>query len=364
MKLIRSRRGIAVFSVFAVATASALETDGNLKQTAKKLLSILERRQDGGGGPDLTSPLEVALADTHISAGAESSKSPQLQALRWLSESTSARENLQDTSPIDADTDLAQRYALAVLYFATGGDSWKECSQDVTSKCESSDGSGLQSSAHFLSGGPVCSWFGLTCTNDQKKDIVTWIDLSKNGLSGSIPNELSLLSDNLELLWLSGNPELGGNLPQWIGKMKHLQSLSFFDSGISGTIPDSLYNLSKLSSLRAYGSKLEGTISTKIGQLKNMQWLWMHGCEFTGTTIPTELGSLKKLEALTMHGNAFGRDTLPSEVCDLRTSGTKKLEHLWTNCDANRSCDCCTKCFPRSGVPVDGSNAEIRAEEV
>ena len=359
MKLMRPRRGIAVFSVFAVATASALETDGNLKQTAKKLLSILERRQDGGGGPVLTGPL-VALADT-ISAGAESSKSPQLQALRWLSENTSARENLRDTAPIDADTDLAQRYALAVLYFATGGDSWKECSQDVTSKCESSDGSGLQSSAHFLSDGPVCSWFGLTCANDQKKGIVTWIDLSKNGLSGSIPNELSLLSDNLQLLWLSGNPELGGTLPpQWIGKMKHLQSLSVFDSAISGTIPDSLYDLSKLSSLRVYGSKLEGTISTKIGQLKNMQWLWMHGCQFTGN-IPTELGSFKKLEALTMHGNAFGRDTLPSEVCDLRTSG-KKLEHLWTNCDANRSCDCCTKCFPRSGV--DGSNAEIRAEEV
>ena len=271
--------------------------------------------------------------------------------------------------PIDADTDLAQRYALAVLYFATGGDSWKECSRDLTSKCESSDGSGLQSSAHFLSSGPVCAWFGLTCSDEQKKGLVSWIDLSSNGLSGSIPDELSLLIDNLELLWLSSNPQLGGSVPQWIGDVTHMQSLSLFDTAIGGAIPDSLYDLSKLTSLRVYGSKLEGTISTKIGQLSNMQWLWMHGCRLTGA-VPSELGSLKKLEALTLHGNSFdgvATGTLPAEICNLRTAGSKKLEHLWTDCDANRRCGCCTKCFPTHAanrVTDDGNTNELRTEEV
>lgn len=365
--MIRPRKGIAALAVSAAAatahqvSAAAVDTADfdQLKQTAEKLRRILMDRRQHYGGPNLTGPLENVLADTtNTGAGSgNSAESPQLQALRWLAqmpddETLRVRDAGTTTStpqsPVEADTDLAQRYALAVLYFATGGDSWKECSRDLTSKCESSDGSGLQSSSHFLSTGSVCAWFGLTCSDEQKKGLVTWIDLSNNGLSGSIPDELSLLKDNLELFWLCSNSELGGSVPQWIGDVTQMQSLSLFDTAVGGTIPDSLYNLSKLSSLRLYGSKLEGTISTKIGQLSNMQWLWMHGCELTGA-VPSELGSLKKLEALTLHGNAFNGDaagTLPTEICNLRTTGSKKLEHLWTNCDAKRDCDCCTKCFP------------------
>ena len=371
--MIRPRKGISALAVFAAAATAhqvsaaattAIDDDSDLtalQQTAEKLRRIVVDRRQEYGGPDLTGPLDHVLADTTTSAGVgsgNSAESPQVEALRWLSQMSGGDENLHvrdagttTSTPqfqVDADADLAQRYALAVLYFATGGDGWRECSRDLTSKCESSDGSGLQSSSHFLSTGSVCAWFGLTCSDEQKKGLVTWIDLSNNGLSGSIPDELSLLSNNLELLWLSSNSELGGSVPQWIGDVTHMQSLSFFDTAIGGTIPDSLYNLSKLSSLRVYGSKLEGTISTKIGQLSNMQWLWMHGCELTGA-IPSQLGSLKKLEALTLHGNAFGGDsagTLPTEICNLRTTGSKKLEHLWTNCDAKRDCDCCTKCFP------------------
>ena len=361
--MIRPRKGIVALAVFAaaatthqVSTAAAIETDSDLsvlQQTTEKIRRIVVDRRREYGGPDLSGPLEHVLAGA--SAGSvNSAESPQLQALRWLAqmpddETQRVRDAGTTTStpqsPIDADADLAQRYALAVLYFATGGDSWKECSRDLTSKCESSDGSGLQSSSHFLSTGSACAWFGLTCSDEQKKGLVTWIDMSNNGLSGSVPDELSLLSNNLELLWLSSNSELGGSVPQWIGDVTHMQSLSLFDTAIGGTIPDSLYNLSKLSSLRVYGSKLGGTISTQIGQLSNMQWLWMHGCELTGA-IPSDLGSLKKLEALTLHGNAFDGETtgtLPTEICNLRTM---KLEHLWTNCDAKRDCDCCTKCFP------------------
>jgi len=367
--MIRSRKGIVVFIVFAAAAVTAHQasaavaggsthdaTGGNrLQQTAQKLQRILLERRRDTGGPDLAGHLELVLVENgRPGVGSENNgvDSPQVQALQWLSQisddaaTSTTTGSSSTTTPIDADTDLAQRYALAVLYFATGGDRWKECSRDLTSRCESSDGSGLRSSSHFLSNGSVCSWYGLTCSDEQKKDIVTWIDLNNNGLSGSIPDELSLLSDNLELLWLSANPELGGSLPQWIGEVTHMQSMSFFDTAIGGTIPDSLYDLSRLSSLRMYGSKLEGTISTKIGRLSNMQWLWLHGCEFNGA-LPSELGRLKKLEALTLHGNAFDSDaSLPPEICNLRTEG-KKLEHLWTNCDSNRSsCDCCTKCFP------------------
>ena len=320
-----------------VAAAGEATEDG-VQQTGQKLLTVLRKQE--AIADVVVGPLERALADISDNAG---TRSPQLQTLHWLAETSTHNANSDGrNTPDDADAALIQMYSLGVLYFATNGDNWKECSRIESKTCESD---GPQSSSRFLSDGFVCDWFGLTCSDEGKKGLVTWIDLSHNNLEGSIPDELSLLNDNLELLWLSGNA-IGGTLPAWIGKATNLQSLSLFDTSLSGTIPDSIYGLSKLWSLRLYGSQFQGPISTKIGNLSKLQWLWIHGNHFTGS-IPSELGSLKDLEALTVHGNDFRVDDkeVPSEVCDLRTKG-KKLEHLWVDCNADKACRCCTRCWP------------------
>jgi hypothetical protein len=83
--------------------------------------------------------------------------SPQFRALRWLTN--------EDTAVLDLDSTptmiLVERYVLAVLYFATSGESWL-------------------TELHFLSASSVCEWNtgerGVVCNED---DSVGEINLSK-----------------------------------------------------------------------------------------------------------------------------------------------------------------------------------------
>ena len=339
----------SVSAIGCRTTAAAASTEDDLRQTGQKLLNVVRKREGIADG--VAGSLERALADASDTTIRPTAHSPQLQALHWMADfSTHNGNSDQRNIPDDADAAMMQMYALGVLYFATNGDEWKECSRLKSTKCESDV---PQSSSRFLSDGSICDWFGLTCSDEKKKGFVTWIDLSHNDLDGSLPDELSLLNDNIELLWLSGNAKLDGTLPQWIGSAKNLQSLSLFDTSIGGTLPDSIYGLSKLWSLRIYGSNFVGSISSGIGNLSKLQWLWIHDNNFTGA-LPSEIGGLKNLEALTVHGNDFrgGNKEVPPEVCDLRTKG-KKLEHLWTDCNVDKTCQCCTRCWPTEEDKLD-----------
>jgi hypothetical protein len=52
------------------------------------------------------------------------------------------------------DTNLLQRYALSLLYFATDGDNWIKCRRDDLAPCNAEN---------FLSGSHECEWGGITC---------------------------------------------------------------------------------------------------------------------------------------------------------------------------------------------------------
>jgi hypothetical protein len=97
---------------------------------------------------------------------------------------------------------LVQRWALAVMYFSTGGDDWTECfagDLDCTTSLT------FLGEDPFLSASNECQWAGIACDFDA---CVTEIEFEDNNLAGTIPTELGLFGDLVrvynELLPFSG----------------------------------------------------------------------------------------------------------------------------------------------------------------
>jgi hypothetical protein len=101
-------------------------------------------------------------------AAVRSPSTPQNNAMQWLQNST-LLTNYTDAKKI-------QRYALATLFFSTSGSEWKE-------------------NTGWLSDDDECDgWYSIACTDDGA---ITSLLLPSNGLNGTLPEELALLSDSL-----------------------------------------------------------------------------------------------------------------------------------------------------------------------
>ncbi|KAL0535261.1 hypothetical protein IC582_029588 [Cucumis melo] len=90
--------------------------------------------------------------------------------------------------------------------------------------------------------------------------LVLTIDLSRNKLSGQIPNEITKLI-HLVTLNLSWN-SLVGTIPRNIGAIRSLQTLDLSHNHLIGRIPDSLASLSFLTHLNMSFNNLTGRIPT------------------------------------------------------------------------------------------------------
>jgi hypothetical protein len=104
--------------------------------------------------------------------------SPQARALTWLQ-----GDPLYNGS--EHSYRLYQRYALAVLYYATNGTDWN-------------------GKRGWLSNASECEWYTASdvdiCDGSSRLSV---LDLHDNGLDGSIPTELELLTD-LETMYFEG----------------------------------------------------------------------------------------------------------------------------------------------------------------
>ncbi|KAM3747259.1 hypothetical protein ACB098_05G021800 [Castanea mollissima] len=99
---------------------------------------------------------------------------------------------------------------------------------------------------------------GVELEYEENLGFVKIIDLSSNNLSGSIPSEISVLSE-LCFLNLSRN-QLIGKIPEKIGIMKKLESIDLSQNHLSGEIPLSLSSLTFLSRLNLSYNNLSGKI--------------------------------------------------------------------------------------------------------
>ena len=155
-------------------------------------------------------------------------------------------------------------------------------------------------------------------------------------LTGELSASLSNLTDLTEL-YLDRNKNLGGTLPEDIGKLTGLTGINISQTAIGGPIPQSLSQCTSLKSLMANSCQLSGEIPDFWDQLPNIGTLQMYGnpgltgpipasmgtlkaatgiqlkeCNLTGN-IPASFGGLVKCSTLLLNGNKLS-GVVPAEV--------------------------------------------------
>jgi hypothetical protein len=184
-----------------------------------------------------------------------------------------------------------ERDALVALYNSTDGDNW-------------------ETKTRWLgAAGTECHWHGVTCSSG----FVSRILLPYNSLSGSIPAELSNLT-NLINLNLSYN-SLSGSIPAELGNLTNLTSFHFEWNSLSGSIPAELGNLTNLAALTLSTNSLSGSIPAELGNLTNLTRLTLSNNSLSGS-IPAELGNLTNLTRLTLSNNSLS-GSIPAELANL-----------------------------------------------
>jgi hypothetical protein len=186
------------------------------------------------------------------------------------------------------------------------------------------------------------------------------IHLDDTGLQGTLPIELSLLSNGLERLYLSSN-NLRGTIPFEYGQLTKLECLKLINNHLSGSLPSELSQMSNLVVLGLGRNQIGGTLPSQLGDLSSLSTLDLEGNQFVGTiptefanltgleymsfesnrlygSIPTELGRLPVLSSLTVHRNQL-TGVMPLQLCP---SG-EFMTTLTADCEEVQ-CECCTEC--------------------
>lgn len=158
-----------------------------------------------------------------------------------------------DTQPVDCkkvtEISLKECQALVALYESTGGNFWNNnTGWNVTET--------------------PCSWHGVDC----KKGSVTELDLSSNGLKGSISKKFFKLK-KLTILDLSDNLLDSSKFPTFY-KLKKLETLMLNDNEFCGEISKKFLKLKKLEKLSIDNNHLTASNSKLINLLDDLNPGW------------------------------------------------------------------------------------------
>lgn len=272
----------------------------------------------------------------------QNSSTPQFQAFQWIVGDAESGEDWTDDITLE-------RYALATLFFATGGFRWSSVS-------------------NFLLQESYCEWDRIDCANDG----ITSLSLPSENLSGTMPPELGLLT-SLKSLNLSNNP-LTGSIPSEIGFLTDLEVMdisvkdgSFDDTSnfggralrrrledappsstsLTGPIPSEIGLISSLLSLDISNNSLSGNIPSEIGLLENVRTIALKNNRLDGA-IPIQFGFLANLEELSLEKNLL-TGGVPNSLC---SASFASIESLSSDCLAETTgdkpsevvCKCCNVC--------------------
>ncbi|GLT41239.1 hypothetical protein SLA2020_153180 [Shorea laevis] len=132
---------------------------------------------------------------------------------------------------------------------------------------------------------------------------ITILDVTRNGLLGKIPINMSSLFPYLTDLSMSKN-SFRGQIPASFGDMKSVKSLSLQNNQFSGSIPDSFGRLSSLVYLDLSNNWLSGGIPKLLVLGCPLEILILSGNNLQGQVFPL-LVNLTTLRVLQLGGNNF-----------------------------------------------------------
>ncbi|CAI5465050.1 unnamed protein product [Closterium sp. Yama58-4] len=166
---------------------------------------------------------------------------------------------------------------------------------------------------------------------------LTYIDLSLNYLDGTIPTDISKLTE-LRVLNLSSNSLTGtfpkgvleltqltllnlssnyfeGTIPEEISKLSQLQVLDMSNNLLTGSLPQGISQVTQLAVLDLSSNSLGESILDEISKLTQLTVLDMSNNGLTGS-VPQGLSNLGQLRVLDLSSNSLG-ETIPQEISKL-----------------------------------------------
>ncbi|KAG2277862.1 hypothetical protein Bca52824_060417 [Brassica carinata] len=139
------------------------------------------------------------------------------------------------------------------------------------------------------------------------------LHLERCSLVGEFPSGLFMIP-SLQSIILDNNPDLRGSLPIF-HRNNCLQVLRLWETSFSGIIPDSIGNLKNLASLTLADSNFSGRIPSSLGELSNLSSLSLSSNHFTGE-VPSSIGNLKQLISFDVDYNQL-TGSFPSVLLNL-----------------------------------------------
>jgi hypothetical protein len=273
-------RRVVVSSVLLLAAAIAIMCYFLISASRPSPVSEEQTTTSPSLSPTL---ITDSVLDAAISLSGEevvrAPNSPQFRAVGWLS--TEDRVDHEDY-----DSSFVQRYVLVTFFYATNGENWLE------------NDNWLNPLLH------ECEWgSGISCSTDiANRLLVDGIDLTRNGLTGYIPDEVGLL-DHLVFLKLSKNA-LSGTLPSSLGRLSRLVNMDLSSNQINGMLPLDFGNATALDTLSLSYNLITGGLPSSLWNLHSLRILDLRSNQLVGT-ISKSINRLAKLVSLDLGMNSF-----------------------------------------------------------